>query len=376
MNVLGLRLTLTRKPCNRFLNILKNAKFTPNIAYYYATIDPIDAFTNDLIQRSKIVNRNNVFDLNSTSTRGFAEAESPYQDISKMTTEELDKVVLQLLSKNKDKHIEYLVLDCINNRKFIGGPTLKKLYRHYSLAGKPDIVMILQKYCSKVDPYINKRNGGFQHYLAKAQCFKGNSEKGLAILMDAYKNNEYLRTFYRSIFKELIHDSVLNRSEASLVIFKRYVLEVSKIWDDHYPLVCFWHICWSSTWFSDQMLSNDLLECSEMLQKIVQDKATAFTISILKQEYNEDAVMRLLQTLLKYKMMSEYVKVLQILFNYKLRNRDLRGCTEIIRNCDALGVKLPADQQGRYIKMLIEGKQPDPRQPTKKHTSNYFKLKF
>ncbi|XP_059060850.1 uncharacterized protein LOC131853819 [Achroia grisella] len=377
MNVIRLR--LTRNPSNHFYhlnNLVKRSNFPLNIAYYYATtFDAIDLLTNDLIQRYRGVNRNNKFDFKNTRTRGFAEAESPYQDVSSMTTEHLDKVFLQLLSKNKDKTIEILVLDCLNNRKFISGPTLKKLYKHYSFAGKPDTVLILQKYSSKVDPYINKRNGNFQHYLAKAQCFKGNSEKGLAILTEAYRNNEYLRSFYRSIFKELIHDSVQNRSEASLMIFKKYVLEFSEKWEDHYPLVCFWHICWSSTWFSDQMLSNELLECSEMLQKIIKDKATAFTISILRDEYNEDAVMRLLQSLLKYKMMSEYVKVLQILFNYKLKNRDLRGCTEIIRNCDVLGVKLPSDQQGRYIKMLIEGTRPEPKQPVK-HTSNYFKLKF
>lgn len=48
-------------------------------------------------------------------------------------------------------------------------------------------------------------------------------------------------------------------------------------------------------------------------------RATAFTICILRDEYNEDAVVRLLQCLLKYKMMAEYVRVLQVLFNYKCK---------------------------------------------------------
>lgn len=47
-------------------------------------------------------------------------------------------------------------------------------------------------------------------------------------------------------------------------------------------------------------------------------RATAFSISALR-DYNEDAVIRLLQNLLKYDMMSEYVAVLQVLFNYKCK---------------------------------------------------------
>ncbi|CAB3228793.1 unnamed protein product [Arctia plantaginis] len=219
-----------------------------------------------------------------------------------------------------------------------------------------------------------QRNGEFLHYLAKAQCLRGNSEIGLTILKTIYGKYESLRSYYRLLFRDLIQDSVLNRSEASLMIFKKYVLEFSEEWSEHYPLVCFWHICWASTWFSDQMLSNELLEASEHLQEIVKDKATAFSISALK-DYNEDAVVRLLQNLLKYDMMSEYVAVLQVLFNYKLRNRDIRGCTEIIRNCEVLGVSLSSSQQGKYLTMLIEDRKNPDEIKTKVPFKN-FKLKF
>ncbi|CAH0724439.1 unnamed protein product, partial [Brenthis ino] len=260
-----------------------------------------------------------------------------------------------LLIKNKYAQITNIIKDCLKSSKVVSDNTIKKLFRTYSMNGRIDAVEILQKYCSKLNPCLNKRNGEFLHYLAKAHCMKGNSENGLLILKEAYVKHEGLRSFYRVIFRELIYDSVQNRSEASLVIFTKYVLIFSEIWNDNYPLICFWHTCWSSFWFSDQMLSNDLLENSEVLRKIVQDKATTFCINILK-EYNEDAVVRLLQTLLKYQMMVEYAKVLNILFNYKLQNRDLRGCTEIVKNCDALGISLSSYQQGRYIKLLINSK--------------------
>ncbi|XP_013187730.2 uncharacterized protein LOC106132753 [Amyelois transitella] len=373
MSAISLQLFMHPRNYVRLLCYVKKYhSFVPNIFYYATTIDPLDVFTQDFQRnKSKIVN---VFDVNNLRIRKFMESESNRYDVSMMNEEDLNKILEELQVKSKDKVVKQIVTDCINYSKFINENTVKRLLRHYSNHGKTDMVAVLQKYCAKVDPNFYKRNGEFQHYSAKAQCMRGNSEKGLEILKQSYRTHENLRTFYRIIFKELIQDSVLNRSEASLVIFKKYVLEFSETWEEHYPLICFWYICWSSSWFSDQMLGNELLESSEVLQDIVRDRAVVFSITILR-DYNDDAVVRLLQVLLKYNMMAEYTKVLQVLFNFKLKNRDIRGCTEIIKNCEALGVTLPSDQQGRYIKMLITGQQTDSKPTASKNTSS-FKLKF
>ncbi|KAJ2948497.1 hypothetical protein O0L34_g7747 [Tuta absoluta] len=365
---------LARNPL-LFLRFIFNVnKFTPivNAPTYATTVDALDAFTIELLQRHQTKARN--FAINSLSIRYFMETDTP-KDVSTMTIEEIDSLAQQYMTKNKDKKLMQLISECTVANRNLSDITLKKLFRNYSILGRPDIVEALQKYCLKVDPCVYRRNGDFMHYLAKSQCMKGNSEKGLSILKECYEKNDGLRNFYRLIFRELIQDSVLNRSEASLVIFRKYVLEFSLKYRDHYPLVCFWHLCWSSSWFSDQMLSNELMESSTSLQEIVKDKATAFSISILKQEFNEDAVVRLLQTLLKYKMIEEYAKVLQVLFSYKLRNKDVRGCTEIIRNCEVLGINLSSDQQGRYIRMLIDGKTTE-KQTTPSKTPKNFKLKW
>ncbi|CAK1584526.1 unnamed protein product [Parnassius mnemosyne] len=337
----------------------------------------VDLFTNDLLQqqRTKFQQNNRLFGDNDIKCYSSETESSKTKEYAEMSSEQINNVILDLLARNKDKQISELINTCSGYRKLVSESTLKKLFRTYSITGKTDKVILLQKYCSIVDPNLYKRNGEFMHYLAKAHCYKGNSEKGLSILSHCYKKYVGLRGFYRIIFRELIQDSVLNRSEATLVIFKKYVLEFSNKLEDNYPLICFWYICWSSTWFSDQMLANELLENSEKLQNIVKDKATTFSINILR-EYNDDAVLRLLQSLLKYKMMSEYVKVLQVLFGYKLRNRDLRGCREIILNCEALGLSLPANQQGQYIRLLIDNKLTDEKPTPMKIVSKDFKLKF
>lgn len=63
-------------------------------------------------------------------------------------------------------------------------------------------------------------------------------------------------------------------------------------------------------------------------------------------------------------------------FSFTVRNRDLRGCMEIVHNCDTLGISLPADQQGRYIRMLINNEVSYEKPLVSKITSKNFKLKF
>ncbi|XP_038211582.1 uncharacterized protein LOC119832057 [Zerene cesonia] len=310
--------------------------------------------------------------INDVTKRHFTVAENKNSvDLSKLSAQELDNMLLELHKLNKDKELLQCISECLNKKVMIGKDVIKKLFRDYSFNGKVNSVEHLRTYSSKVTPALYEKNGEFLHYSAKVYCMKGNSQKGLSILNDAYKKHKNLRAFYRIILKELIHDSVMNRSEASMVTFKKYVLELSNTWNDSYPLVCFWHACWKSDWFSDQMLANELLEVSESLQNIIKEMASTLCLTVLK-EYNEDAVTRLLQTLLKYKMMNEYTQVLHIFFNFKLKNKDIRGCMEILRNCEALGVTLPTYLQRQFIKILIGRKDTDKPIPTKTD----FKLKF
>lgn len=240
--------------------------------HFATAVDSVDLFTNDFPpQRHKAKEKTPL--ISSYTMRYFMRNESSKGiNIANMTSEEIENLLQELLTKNKDKQISNIMKDCMNNSKIINDYTLKKLFRFYSVIGRIDVVEILQKYTSKVNPSLYRRNGEFLHYMAKAHCMKGNSENGLSILKQAYVKYEGLRSFYRIIFRELIYDSVQNRSEASLVIFMKYVLIFSEIYNDHYPLICFWHICWSSTWFSDQTLSNELLENSAELRSIVKDK--------------------------------------------------------------------------------------------------------
>lgn len=263
----------TKNPLHflRILRIAQNYQMLKTPCHTTA-VDALDIFTKDLLQRHRSKLSNNPLDANSLSIRYFVDSEKPQKDIQTLTVEELDEIVLQHMSKNKDNKVTELLRELTEYRIRISDITVKKLFRNYSIGGKIDLVALLQKYTFKLYPQMYRHNGDFTHFLAKAQCMRGNSDKGLSILTDCYKKNEQLRGFYRLIFRDLIQDTVLNRSEASLVIFKKYVLEFSENFSDHYPLICFWHMCWSSSWFSDQTLSTELLEHSVKLQEIIKDR--------------------------------------------------------------------------------------------------------
>ncbi|XP_068620431.1 uncharacterized protein [Battus philenor] len=366
------------KPNNIKINLFR---CLPNVRHNFTTTaDTVEIYTDELLKQQKNENKkptmNNLHVENVHHMTYLVKKDDnnvkAYTGIDK---EDPATTIINLLSSNKDKQIIDIMKVCSNHQKFIGESLLNTLFRRYSMTGKPDVVIVLQRYCSTFDLKLYQMNGEFTHYLASAYYFKGNLRKGLSMLSDCYEKYEGLRGVYRIMFKEIIQDTVSNKSEASLVIIKKFVLEFSSKWADNYPLVCFWHQCWSSTWFSDHLLADELLETSINLQNIIQDKAALFSINILR-EYNDDAVMRLLQALLKYRMMTAYAKVLQALFNYKLRNRDLRGCMEISRNCEALGIALPIDQQGRYLKMLLNKDTLINKSDIVKPTSKNFKLKF
>ncbi|KAI8420123.1 hypothetical protein MSG28_008704 [Choristoneura fumiferana] len=221
------------------LNVQKLAQKCVMPAPYTTSVDALDLFTSELLHRHRKRGRISHFgskDFN-LNIRFFTEIEN--KDVSQMTMEQLDTSIQELLSKNKDKQIQQIIQDCLHYRKYLPITTLKKLFRNYSIMGKPESVMALQNYCAQVDPILNKRN----------------------VLGSLTK----------------------------------------------YSLKSFWK-----------------------LQKVFK---------------------RLLRT---------------------IKNRDMRGCAEILRNCKVLGVSLPLNQQGKFIQLLIDGKE---LKPTGKPPID-FKLKF
>lgn len=256
----------TSKKCVQRFGIFLNIqsvlmKYIPSAPCSYAsTIDPIEAITTNFQKEQK-----HVCDIKH------------YQDFSinllnSMSIDQLEKHILDSLEKTEYKKVEQLLKECYNTKKIVTKTLLLKLLQTYSFIGKVNMIILLQNYCVKFYPHLYIRNGEYKHYLARAQCMKGNADQGLTLLKECYNDNVNLRGLYRFIFRELIYDTVQNKSEASLVIFKKHILEFSNRWKDHYPLVCFWHICWTSSWFSDQILAQELVELSEPLRNIIKER--------------------------------------------------------------------------------------------------------
>lgn len=246
------------------------------LQHKYRSIIVIDDDISNSVDKTESVHSKNGA-ITSSCNNLFAQSNTNNNNedmagISNMLPEQLEVMLLESVKNNKHREVELLIKNVEASKKHINKKILLKLFQTYSVSGKPNIIVLLQSYCSKIYPMLYQRNGEYLHFLARAWCMKGNSKQGLSLLKQCYNKNEQLRTMYRTVFKDLIHDSVLNRSEASLVVFKKYVLEFSEIWQEHYPLLCFWHICWVSEWFSDQMLANELLELSVPLRNIIKER--------------------------------------------------------------------------------------------------------
>lgn len=197
MNSLRLMILKQQESYFRLLYNIFNSRFLPVISYT-TTVDPMDVLTTELLQKPKHKVQS-LLDTPNFGIQRFSDTNSKPNVVNSMTDEELEETIQQLLLKNKDKQVEQIINECIAIRKLISDKLIKILFKHYSNLGRIDIVLLLQQYCLNLSPTMYKRNGEFSHFYAKAQCLRGNSDKGLSLLKDCYKKYVHFRSYYRYI---------------------------------------------------------------------------------------------------------------------------------------------------------------------------------
>lgn len=339
--------------------------FNADLCYETTVAKPAYLIANDLRNKLKCVT-----DLANDNLR---------IDISTLNKEQINNLITNSLAAQRFDELEGLLKQCQNLRKFPSVNIYIELLLSYSDMAKIEKVLYLKEFCRVLNPSLYKNNANFDHYLAKAQCNKGYADKGLTLFLKLYKENVLLRVCICRMMKVLIEDAVSNRSEASLVVYRKYVERLCVEWNEYYPLTFLWKCCWQSSWFSDHLVADELVSDYELLQSEIKNGVEYLTREALIGQGNEDAIVRLLQLLLKYHMLEEYGLVIRVLFDYKLRLLDLRGCTEILQNCKLLGIELSPKQHKSYIEIVIDGKHvstSNKPQVVAKLPVKQFKLKF
>lgn len=230
--------------------------------------------------------------------------------------EKLSELIDESIELHNFKKAMFLTKQCIENKICPSAEVVQKILSYCAQSGDKETIIMLQKFVQELEPEIYTMNAKFLHYLAEAAWVRGNICESVKLFDEVYTNYTYLRRKTRLMIKYLITNVMTERSEASLVILIRFAEKLANEFADYFPLSCVWQACFLSEWYSDQCKAAEILDKHEGLYSHIENKIPYVVNSALK-NHQPEAVHRLFEILLKYKMKTHYTFVLHALFNYK-----------------------------------------------------------
>ncbi|XP_056639031.1 uncharacterized protein LOC130446674 isoform X1 [Diorhabda sublineata] len=313
-------------------------------------VDSMDTFTTQLIQKK--VDKWSA--MKSVTKKSYAikieEDSSP--DKLQLSSDQINTLFKEFIDLNDSCKIFDLIQQCIALEIC---PSLSHLLYALSVCsqcGNVDTIRRIQDLCKKTNPSVLEPHSYFKHYIAEAIWIKGNIHEALILLKEVYQHNTLLRRRVRLIWKNLIVDIVASRSKAVLISIINFAEYLAKEYKDYFPLACVWQICFLSEWYSDQCEALVLLSKHEELRKNVISRIS-YVVAISLQNHRTDVVYRLLETLLKYEMKTQYSGVLLSLLDYQMHQKDLRRCIEIIQWSVQNEVQLLPNHHEKFLKLFI-----------------------
>ncbi|KAF5283530.1 hypothetical protein FQR65_LT13852 [Abscondita terminalis] len=253
--------------------------------------------------------------------------------------------------ENKDS-IKNSIEWCIINQYVPELSLLLKVFSFYSHSGNKMMILRLIDLCENLDDTLLKQYSHFKHYLAEVTWVKGNISEAIRLFEELYVHNVFLRRRIKNMLKYLVTDTISSRSEAVLLSIIEFAQRLAYNHKDYYVLACIWKCCILSDWFTDQSMAFDMYNQNEGLRKAVVNDLLWVTIIALK-NHRTEIVYRILELLIKFDNKAHYNHILEALFDYKVFQRDLRGCAEIAQWSLAQGIELPTCQQEKFVKLLM-----------------------
>lgn len=330
--------------------------------------DVMDNFTTELIQKRSSKWDIQLKDVKNKSCRLLKQECSIDVDIKTLSETQLNDLIQKAVKNGHNENVKFLIQKCLEADICPRPDLVNSLFEYYI----KDITMVyaIQKLVQRNNDYISLINGNFDHYVAESLWLNEEILKALPIFETVYRKHNHLRRKIRLTFKYLIFD-VTNRSEAILVNIIKFSEHIMEDFKDDYMMSCIWQVCFISEWYTDQKLALDLLEKhANLSHSIISHIPTIVQISL--RNHQVDVVQRLLEVLMQFQIESQYCYVLMALFNYKLQQRDLRSCSEIINWAVINNVKLPNTLHQKFLMLLL--KKNEPIQPVKSPVSTDYKF--
>lgn len=233
-------------------------------------------------------------------------------------------------------------------------------------------------------------------YLWRADQF----DAALSVLRQTYAtDNAAIKGIVLQNFQCLLRDAIANREEGALEKIETFATEIFQRRHDLRLMQYVFNDCFLSTWFRDRTIAVQLFRLWEPLRTSFCMNADRFVYERL-QQHDVDAVQRLIELCLQFKLTNECRVCLFMLFDYQCKCRlkadvqhrhgvddffpsitdwlgDLRACTETLNLCLKLQIPLSDAQSQKLINLLLNPKKEESLAPKRKEIPFIpFKLKF
>lgn len=249
-------------------------------------VDAITEFTDELLSKrqlrweiqqqkngstsrhiSKLKDVANFIDsIKRTTTKSVSEIMFLSVDFEKLDETHIDHLVLTACHDKNNKFIEKFVDQCVDGNKVIGENSVLTMCEYFSVSSDNRTLIKLIDLCKCNNKLVYDQNCEFKHFIARNLWQKGNADGALNLLDEAFEQaNTTVRTSIRSIFRFIVDDTVDKKSEAVLVRLIRSAVFLQERLNEPAILVYIWKVCFLSTWFSDQVIADQLFsEYSEI----------------------------------------------------------------------------------------------------------------
>lgn len=289
-----------------------------------SNVDVLDVFTTELLDRKS----RKWEQLKKCSKAPLTRVEINFANIR---VEELDAKFNCLLDDCNSDQIVVFVKECLKWQVFPSKATMSNIFETLAQNGDVDLLEklgVVYENC--------------EHYVAEAKLNKGQINEGLEIIEFVYTKNPYLRRKLVAIVYTAMYKLSSKYSEAVLINVKEFALKMLKQHKDERFAVCVWRNCILSDWFSDQQMAVELFETNEELRDAILQQIPLI-VNIALRNHKTSNVYQLFEMLLKHeKAYVSYLPYIMLpLFNYHLKQGDLRRCFSIIEWSRKNNVQLP-----------------------------------
>lgn len=288
----------------------------------------------------------------------------------------VDSLLCDALEADNRNCIINVIEECI---KFQIVPIMSnflQILSYFARRGDKVTILKLIELSKLLDDTILVQHSYFKHYIAEVTWAKGNINEAIILFEEVYSSNMYLRREIKSMWSNLVSDSIRGRSEAVLFLLLNFAKRLANNYRDYYLLAVIWKNCMLSEWFTDQTIALDLLENNKNLRKNLLHHIPVIVHIALK-EHQTDLVYRILEVIMRCESKIEYAQIVKMLFDYRVRQQDLQGCTKIVQWCEIHTINLPMFQQEQYIKLLCKSNNNEvPHTRGKIHKASTYHFKF